>query len=189
MSAVAILAAARNNAEMTDHNHHNHNHEGHDHPSHQHEWTESPEVDSDETKKIRLRILNAYGDKEFSMDLMRQLFRLLDDDGSGELSAIEIQRGMTLMKFDDAEDPVALSRLLVDIDDDKVSGTIYLFFSSLQNTENSGVCKHFIIVFKLPYPPPPFPPLFFPDWDNRKYIRGCILGHPTLFSLYKFSRL
>ena len=73
--------------------------------------------------KIRTRILNSFGERDLNMGIMRSLFRLLDDDGSGELSASEIRRGMVLMKFDDIEDPIALSKLLVDIDDDQ-TGTI-----------------------------------------------------------------
>ncbi len=41
-----------------------------------------------------------------------------DDDGSGEVSAQEIRRGLLLLGFPEAEDPVALSRVVSDIDED-----------------------------------------------------------------------
>lgn len=60
----------------------------------------------------------------------------MDDDGSYEVSPAEIQRGLLLLGFENAADPVALSRLLVDIDEDK-TGTIteseFMAFFSTQD--------------------------------------------------------
>jgi Ca2+-binding EF-hand superfamily protein len=75
-------------------------------------------VDLD-SKKLRARKLAALASKDLTTDNLRALFRLLDDDGSHEVSPSEIQRGLLLLGFDSAADPVALSRLLVDIDEDK----------------------------------------------------------------------
>jgi hypothetical protein len=73
--------------------------------------------------KLRERRLTDLAEKPLSLDNMRQLFRLLDMDGSQEVSPGEIQRGLVLLGFEAANDPAALARLLLDIDEDK-TGTI-----------------------------------------------------------------
>jgi hypothetical protein len=80
--------------------------------------TRSEEPDAD-SRKLRARKLAALAQRDLTTDNLRALFRLLDDDGSHEVSPAEIQRGLLLLGFENAADPVALSRLLVDIDDDK----------------------------------------------------------------------
>jgi hypothetical protein len=80
------------------------------------------DIDAD-SRKLRARKLAALAQKDLTAENLRSLFRLLDDDGSHEVSPAEIQRGLLLLGFENAADPVALSRLLVDIDDDK-TGTI-----------------------------------------------------------------
>ncbi len=57
------------------------------------------------------------------MSNLRALFRLLDEEGAGEISALEIRRGLLLLGFPEAADPVALSRVVGDIDEDN-TGTI-----------------------------------------------------------------
>jgi len=95
---------------------------------------EDPEVLN--AKKLRARKLADLAKKELTSANLRALFRLLDDDGSYEVSPAEIQRGLLLLGFENAADPVALSRLLVDIDEDK-TGTIteseFMAFFSTQD--------------------------------------------------------
>lgn len=80
-------------------------------------------LDGDSRNKLRERRLRDLSSKPLSMDNMRQLFRLLDMDGSQEVSPSEIQRGLVLLGFEAANDPAVLSRLLLDIDEDK-TGTV-----------------------------------------------------------------
>jgi hypothetical protein len=61
--------------------------------------------------------------QEISTDSMRFLFRLLDEDGGGSLSAEEIKKGMLLLGYPEAHDPLALGRLVQTIDEDQ-TGTI-----------------------------------------------------------------
>ena len=61
--------------------------------------------------------------QEISVDSMRFLFRLLDEDGGGSLSAEEIKKGMLLLGYPEAHDPLALGRLVQSIDEDQ-TGTI-----------------------------------------------------------------
>ena len=72
---------------------------------------------------MRAKKLKALSSKELSLNNLRSLFRLLDDDGSGEVSADEIKRGLIMLGFPEANDPVALSRVVREIDDDN-TGTI-----------------------------------------------------------------
>jgi hypothetical protein len=70
-------------------------------------------------------------DQEISLGTMRFLFRLLDEDGGGSLSAGEIKRGMLLLGYPEAHDPLALGRLLKNIDEDQtgaVSESEFLSF-------------------------------------------------------------
>jgi hypothetical protein len=70
-------------------------------------------------------------DQEISLGTMRFLFRLLDEDGGGSLSAREIKRGMLLLGFPQAHDPLALGRLVKSIDEDQtgaVSESEFLSF-------------------------------------------------------------
>jgi hypothetical protein len=77
--------------------------------------------------------------EEISLDSMRSLFRLLDEDGGGSLSANEIKKGMLLLGFSEAEDPVALGRLVQNIDEDQ-TGTIdeseFLSFMSKESRKS-----------------------------------------------------
>jgi hypothetical protein len=70
---------------------------------------------------------------------MRFLFRLLDEDGGGSLSAEEIKKGMLLLGFPEAEDPVVLGRLVQNIDEDQ-TGTIseseFLSFMSNESRQS-----------------------------------------------------
>jgi Ca2+-binding EF-hand superfamily protein len=61
--------------------------------------------------------------EEISVESMRFLFSLLDIDGGSSLSSEEIKRGMLLLGFEEAHDPVALGRLIQSIDGDQ-TGTI-----------------------------------------------------------------
>ena len=70
-------------------------------------------------------------DQEISLDTMRFLFRLLDEDGGGSLSAREIKRGMLLLGYREAHDPLALGRLVRCMDEDQtgaVSESEFLSF-------------------------------------------------------------
>lgn len=80
-------------------------------------------LDGESRNKLRERRLRDLSSKPLSMNNMRQLFRLLDMDGSQEVSPSEIQRGLVLLGFEAANDPAVLSRLLLDIDEDK-TGTV-----------------------------------------------------------------
>ena len=51
--------------------------------------------------------------EEISLDSMRSLFRLLDEDGGGSLSAEEIKKGMHLLGFKEADDPVQTIVMMV----------------------------------------------------------------------------
>ena len=69
--------------------------------------------------------------REISLDTMRFLFRLLDEDGGGSLSAREIKRGMLLLGYSEAHDPLALGRMVRSIDEDQtgaVSESEFLSF-------------------------------------------------------------
>ena len=70
-------------------------------------------------RRLRARKLAGRATKEINPRTMRMLFRLCDEDNSHEVSPAEIQRALVLLGFALAKDPVALTRLLVDIDDDK----------------------------------------------------------------------
>ena len=70
-------------------------------------------------RRLRARKLAGLATKEINPRTMRMLFRLCDEDNSHEVSPAEIQRALVLLGFPLAKDPVALTRLLVDIDDDK----------------------------------------------------------------------
>ena len=61
--------------------------------------------------------------EEISLESMRYLFRLLDRDGGSSLSVEEIKKGMILLGFPEAHDPVALGRLVRSIDVDQ-TGTV-----------------------------------------------------------------
>jgi hypothetical protein len=80
---------------------------------------------------LRSRKLLALATEELSISNLRSLFRLLDDDGSGEVSSLEIRRGLKLLGFPEADDPVALSRVVSDIDED--------------NTVRAYVCPEFLV--------------------------------------------
>jgi hypothetical protein len=71
-----------------------------------------------DNRMLRSRKLQTLAQQEISLKNLRSLFRLLDDDGSGEVSAHEIRRGLLLLGFPEAKDPVALSRVVSDIDED-----------------------------------------------------------------------
>jgi hypothetical protein len=77
--------------------------------------------------------------QEISVDSMRFLFRLLDEDGGGSLSAEEIKKGMLLLGYPEAEDPVVLGRLVQNIDEDQ-TGTIseseFLSFMSNESRQS-----------------------------------------------------
>ena len=70
-------------------------------------------------RRLRARKLAALSSREINPRTMRQLFRLCDEDGSHLVSPAEIQRGLVLLGFPAAKNPVALSRLVVDIDRSK----------------------------------------------------------------------
>jgi len=72
---------------------------------------------------LRAEKLRSLAGKEIFVDIMRALFRLLDEDGSGELSPDEFRTGMVLLDFPEVADPVVLSRLITAIDEDR-TGTI-----------------------------------------------------------------
>jgi Ca2+-binding EF-hand superfamily protein len=72
---------------------------------------------------MRARKLQTLATEELSIKNLRALFRLLDEEGTGEISALEIRKGLQLLGFSEAADPVALSRVVGDIDDDN-TGTI-----------------------------------------------------------------
>jgi hypothetical protein len=74
---------------------------------------------SQSARRLRARKLAGLATKEINPRTMRMLFRLCDEDNSHEVSPAEIQRALVLLGFALAKDPVALTRLLVDIDDDK----------------------------------------------------------------------
>ena len=76
----------------------------------------------EESRVIRSRKLQSLKEEELSTATLRALFRLLDEDGSGEVSASEIRRGLILLGFEEAADPVALSRVVSDIDEDNTVG-------------------------------------------------------------------
>ena len=74
--------------------------------------------------------------EEISVDSMRLLFSLLDTDGGGSLSSEEIKRGMLLLGFHEADDPVALGRLIQSIDQDQtgsISESEFLAFMSKES--------------------------------------------------------
>jgi hypothetical protein len=103
----------------------------------------------DENRMIRFRKLQALRKEELSTQTLRALFRLLDEDGSGEVSAQEIRHGLILLGFEEATDPIALSRVVSDIDDDN-TGTIteseFLSFFSKQNrTSLSWLLKSYVL--------------------------------------------
>ena len=70
-------------------------------------------------RRLRARKLAGLATREINPRTMRKLFRLCDEDNSHEVSPAEIQRALVLLGFPIAKDPVALSRLLIDIDEDK----------------------------------------------------------------------
>ena len=74
---------------------------------------------SEAARRLRARKLAGLATKEINPRTMRMLFRLCDEDNSHEVSPAEIQRALVLLGFPVAKDPVALSRLLIDIDEDK----------------------------------------------------------------------
>jgi len=74
---------------------------------------------SEVSRRLRARKLAGLATKEINPRTMRTLFRLCDEDNSHEVSPAEIQRALVLLGFPTAKDPVALSRLLIDIDEDK----------------------------------------------------------------------
>ncbi len=98
---------------------------------------------------IRSRKLHSLQKEELSTATLRALFRLLDEDGSGEVSAQEIQRGLQMLGFQEASDPVALSRVISDIDDDN-TGTItesefLSFFSKMKRTSLSALLQSYVL--------------------------------------------
>jgi Ca2+-binding EF-hand superfamily protein len=74
-------------------------------------------------------------DQEISLGTMRFLFRLLDEDGGGSLSAGEIKRGMLLLGYQEAHDPLALGRLLRCIDEDRTGAVSESEFLSFMRDE------------------------------------------------------
>jgi hypothetical protein len=103
----------------------------------------------DENRMIRSRKLQALKKEELSTATLRSLFRLLDEDGSLEVSAQEIRHGLILLGFDEAADPIALSRILSDIDEDN-TGTItesefLTFFSKQNRTSISRLLKSYVL--------------------------------------------
>jgi len=80
--------------------------------------------DKRDVRKLRARKLLSLADEELlTTSDLRALFRLLDEDGNHEVSALEIQSGLLLLGFEAAADPVALSRFLLDVDSDR-TGTV-----------------------------------------------------------------
>ena len=80
--------------------------------------------DKRDVRKLRARKLLSLADEEsLTTTDLRALFRLLDEDGNHEISALEIQSGLLLLGFQAAADPVALSRFLLDVDSDR-TGTV-----------------------------------------------------------------
>ena len=80
--------------------------------------------DKRDVRKLRARkLLSLADDDSLTTTDLRALFRLLDEDGNHEVSALEIQSGLLLLGFEAAADPVALSRFLLDVDSDR-TGTV-----------------------------------------------------------------
>jgi hypothetical protein len=79
--------------------------------------------------------------EEISMDSMRLLFSLLDTDGGGALSPEEIRKGMLLLGFEEAHDPVALGRLIQSIDEDQAGTVSESEFLSFMSKESRNSLK------------------------------------------------
>jgi len=118
-----------------------------------HADAEKVSADKADVRKLRARKLLKLARKELTQDNLRELFRLLDEDGKHDISSADMQSGgcsgcartprsvahipltlscsprrgaragMLLLGFEAAADPVALSRFLLDVDDDR-TGTI-----------------------------------------------------------------
>eukprot|EP00961_Rhodomonas_salina_P095090 1279242-Rhodomonas_salina.1 len=80
-------------------------------------------TNEDDHQALRNAKLRDMSREEIGLESMRKLFRLLDADGGGALDAAELKRGMTMLGFEETENPLALDRLLREIDQDK-TGTI-----------------------------------------------------------------
>jgi hypothetical protein len=89
--------------------------------------------------------------EEISLDSMRSLFRLLDEDGGGSLSAEEIKRGMHLLGFKEADDPVALGRLIQNIDEDQTGTISESEFLSFMGNESRSSLKQKLCSWSLQY--------------------------------------
>jgi hypothetical protein len=94
-----------------------------------------------DSRKLRARKLATLATKDLTAENLRALFRCLDLDGSHELSPAEVQRGLLLLGFENAADPVALSRLLVDIDEDKTGTITETEFMAFFATQTRGSLK------------------------------------------------
>lgn len=98
---------------------------------------------------MRSKKLKALSSEELSLENLRSLFRLLDDDGSGEVSANEIKRGLILLGFPEAHDPVALSRVVGEIDDDNTGtiteGEFLTFFGSQTRATLGRLLKGYVL--------------------------------------------
>ena len=89
--------------------------------------------------------------QEISLDSMRSLFRLLDEDGGGSLSAEEIKKGMQLLGFKEADDPVALGRLIQNIDEDQTGTISESEFLSFMSNESRDSLKAKLCSWSLQY--------------------------------------
>eukprot|EP00291_Cryptomonas_curvata_P019728 CAMPEP_0172176098 /NCGR_PEP_ID=MMETSP1050-20130122/14607_1 /TAXON_ID=233186 /ORGANISM="Cryptomonas curvata, Strain CCAP979/52" /LENGTH=500 /DNA_ID=CAMNT_0012848299 /DNA_START=139 /DNA_END=1637 /DNA_ORIENTATION=- len=105
----------------------------------------------DRTYFLRTWKLDAMAHEEISMDSMRSLFRLLDEDGGGSLSAEEIKKGMHLLGFKEADDPVALGRLIQNIDEDQTGTISESEFLSFMGNESRDSLKKKLCSWSLQY--------------------------------------
>ena len=79
--------------------------------------------------------------EEISVESMRFLFSLLDTDGGSSLSSEEIKKGMLLLGFEEAHDPVALGRLIQSIDGDQTGTISESEFLSFMSKESRSSLK------------------------------------------------
>jgi Mg2+ and Co2+ transporter CorA len=78
--------------------------------------------DVKQPKKIWERSMRGLKRQDITSDVMRKLFRLLDQDGSGELSAHEIQFGLTSMGFEILSNPAILMKVMTTMDARQAQG-------------------------------------------------------------------
>lgn len=71
------------------------------------------------SQRLRAAKLRGLAKEEICLESMRKLFRLLDEDQGGTLDPQELKKGMEMLGFQEVADPVALDRLVREIDEDK----------------------------------------------------------------------